>query len=108
MRRGEIQEDFAADRANSRESSLYQAQRYPREMAERWRHADAASCSKSGSGRQWIAGDLPEHARIPHGRPYQMERSEEHTSELQSLMRISYAVFRLTKKNINTIKHTYN
>src|SRR3546814_9413284 len=27
------------------------------------------------------------------------ERSEEHTSELQSLMRISYAVFCLTKKN---------
>src|SRR3546814_9132425 len=26
-------------------------------------------------------------------------RSEEHTSELQSLMRISYAVFCLTKKN---------
>src|SRR3546814_989241 len=26
------------------------------------------------------------------------QRSEEHTSELQSLMRISYAVFRLTKK----------
>src|SRR3546814_4733984 len=31
-------------------------------------------------------------------------RSEEHTSELQSLMRISYAVFCLKKKNIN---HTY-
>src|SRR3546814_10354156 len=29
-------------------------------------------------------------------------RSEEHTSELQSLMRISYAVFRLKNKN----KHT--
>src|SRR3546814_9436759 len=27
-----------------------------------------------------------------------MDRSEEHTSELQSLMRISYAVFCLTKK----------
>src|SRR3546814_2361731 len=27
------------------------------------------------------------------------DRSEEHTSELQSLMRISYAVFCLTKKN---------
>src|SRR3546814_7979002 len=27
------------------------------------------------------------------------DRSEEHTSELQSLMRISYAVFRLKKKN---------
>src|SRR3546814_7612211 len=29
------------------------------------------------------------------------ERSEEHTSELQSLMRISYAVFCLEKKNTN-------
>src|SRR3546814_1642351 len=28
----------------------------------------------------------------------QLERSEEHTSELQSLMRISYAVFCLNKK----------
>src|SRR3546814_5353596 len=31
-------------------------------------------------------------------------RSEEHTSELQSLMRISYAVFRLKKKKSNTNK----
>src|SRR3546814_7403492 len=31
-------------------------------------------------------------------------RSEEHTSELQSLMRISYAVFCLKKKNIKTRK----
>src|SRR3546814_3397864 len=30
-----------------------------------------------------------------------IERSEEHTSELQSLMRISYAVFCLKKKNTN-------
>src|SRR3546814_7525089 len=30
------------------------------------------------------------------------ERSEEHTSELQSLMRISYAVFCLKKKTLNT------
>src|SRR3546814_2506615 len=30
-------------------------------------------------------------------------RSEEHTSELQSLMRISYAVFCLKKKNRNAI-----
>src|SRR3546814_1425178 len=29
----------------------------------------------------------------------QVKRSEEHTSELQSLMRISYAVFCLKKKN---------
>src|SRR3546814_10327720 len=30
-----------------------------------------------------------------------LPRSEEHTSELQSLMRISYAVFCLKKKNVN-------
>src|SRR3546814_2680161 len=37
-------------------------------------------------------------------------RSEEHTSELQSLMRISYAVFCLKKKTqapTNTITYTY-
>src|SRR3546814_10562234 len=34
----------------------------------------------------------------PHARPCAHERSEEHTSELQSLMRISYAVFCLKKK----------
>src|SRR3546814_2934329 len=34
-------------------------------------------------------------------------RSEEHTSELQSLMRISYAVFCLKKKNTTTIDIDY-
>src|SRR3546814_1478184 len=40
-------------------------------------------------------------------RPANLERSEEHTSELQSLMRSSYAVFCLKKQNksIQT-KHT--
>src|SRR3546814_7964496 len=33
-------------------------------------------------------------------------RSEEHTSELQSLMRISYAVFCLKKKIISTIHNS--
>src|SRR3546814_8761022 len=32
-----------------------------------------------------------------------LSRSEEHTSELQSLMRISYAVFCLTKKKQNNL-----
>src|SRR3546814_2010142 len=38
------------------------------------------------------------------------ERSEEHTSELQSLMRISYAVFCLKKNKMiqEKIPHTYN
>src|SRR3546814_8347074 len=33
-----------------------------------------------------------------------MDRSEEHTSELQSLMRISYAVFCLKKKKIQNLE----
>src|SRR3546814_3695649 len=36
--------------------------------------------------------------------PARWRRSEEHTSELQSLMRISYAVFCLQKKNTNQLK----
>src|SRR3546814_11831663 len=39
-----------------------------------------------------------EHWGVPES---QVERSEEHTSELQSLMRISYAVFCLKKKKKN-------
>src|SRR3546814_4749092 len=36
------------------------------------------------------------------------QRSEEHTSELQSLMRISYAVFCLKKKKTKNQNETYN
>src|SRR3546814_6386470 len=43
------------------------------------------------------------HRHLPSGEP---NRSEEHTSELQSLMRISYAVFCLKKKTkTNTDTH---
>src|SRR3546814_5294235 len=41
------------------------------------------------------------HRAIP-AVPENRRRSEEHTSELQSLMRISYAVFCLKKKTIQT------
>src|SRR3546814_3121572 len=43
------------------------------------------------------------------GKQFQKERSEEHTSELQSLMRTSYAVFCLKKKNTTrqiSLQHT--
>src|SRR3546814_8031877 len=42
--------------------------------------------------------------RARHCGAIELRRSEEHTSELQSLMRISYAVFCLKKKNKTTIK----
>src|SRR3546814_7005049 len=46
------------------------------------------------------------HPARPLARP--PARSEEHTSELQSLMRISYAVFCLKKKNKKNNKTKYN
>src|SRR3546814_6771185 len=49
-----------------------------------------------------IAEDMRHWEMHPAGE--EVVRSEEHTSELQSLMRISYAVFCLKKKNnINSI-----
>src|SRR3546814_9058981 len=41
-----------------------------------------------------------------HDATRHVQRSEEHTSELQSLMRISYAVFCLKKKKHNSTKQT--
>src|SRR3546814_7819583 len=56
---------------------------------------DLARSRKARCGRnEGTAGHQPGHVGL---------RSEEHTSELQSLMRISYAVFCLKKK---TIQHT--
>src|SRR3546814_4763511 len=52
----------------------------------------------------------PLWGRCPEGTEggiFGKERSEEHTSELQSLMRISYAVFCLKKKKIKNTNHTY-
>src|SRR3546814_4476367 len=48
-------------------------------------------------------GRKRDHPSPPAGQtPAVAVRSEEHTSELQSLMRISYAVFCLKKKNNDT------
>src|SRR3546814_1658231 len=51
-------------------------------------------------------GNGPNLQDLPSGQPYH-RRSEEHTSELQSLMRISYAVFCLQKKTIITKQHKH-
>src|SRR3546814_8270729 len=68
-------------------------------LLERRRHKPARKMAPAISGRSL--------SRQSAGRPEQpvgVRRSEEHTSELQSLMRISYAVFCLKKKkNQSTI-----
>src|SRR3546814_2845962 len=53
----------------------------------------AAPRPQRGGGRRRGAA-----APVEHGAAHRGRRSEEHTSELQSLMRLSYAVFCLKKK----------
>src|SRR3546814_1840135 len=73
----------------------------------RHRRADAASerdeegiarCLEQGGVKVLIGGAAFGRRERVFG--HVGERSEEHTSELQSLMRISYAVFCLKKKNV--------
>src|SRR3546814_8056356 len=52
----------------------------------------------------FLARARPNSSRVQRPLKYVGVRSEEHTSELQSLMRISYAVFCLKKKTPQ--KHT--
>src|SRR3546814_9388845 len=68
-----------------------------------FRSAQAGLQHRADAGIGDLDGDL---AETPAGTAQQQDddggavRSEEHTSELQSLMRISYAVFCLKKKKI--------
>src|SRR3546814_5405599 len=61
------------------------------------------------AGRHYLPGTLTGMRETIVTSPIDA-RSEEHTSELQSLMRISYAVFCLKKKNTYTYlpRHTIN
>src|SRR3546814_10279140 len=82
-----------------------------------------ATRSRGGGPRDLVDGAAPLNGPNPHARRKAPEtvrralldgaaaiaashglRSEEHTSELQSLMRLSYAVFCLKKKNYYNIQ----
>src|SRR3546814_2453003 len=70
-------------------------------------HRNFAFRPKGPTG--WVLAPRVAPGGARHGR--MIERSEEHTSELQSLMRISYAVFCLKKKKntrISTYSHVHN
>src|SRR3546814_9573943 len=67
-----------------------------RALVQPGRHP-APACATALGG--WMLSPADRTDRAQHRRP-QRARSEEHTSELQSLMRISYAVFCLKKKKI--------
>src|SRR3546814_10510531 len=75
----------------------------PREVARRRRAVDLAAVGRHhrlvGPGRRLCDEDSGgDEARTSEAAEMAL-RSEEHTSELQSLMRISYAVFCLKKKH---------
>src|SRR3546814_7418214 len=63
-----------------------------------WRVAAAGDAARSVRAAGAVAG-ARRHRGLRVGQLPPAGRSEEHTSELQSLMRISYAVFCLKKKN---------
>src|SRR3546814_16640108 len=69
--------------------------RFPSTTLFRTRH----DLKGRGEGDEARAGDPGGALRTDHRDEQQRDlfRSEEHTSELQSLMRLSYAVFRLQK-----------
>src|SRR3546814_10164487 len=84
--------------------SLYSASRPSTGLVSANKMCLAMCCSSSMKTRVVQASSSPLPAqgkRKPHS-----PRSEEHTSELQSLMRISYAVFCL-KKKLNHKKEAY-
>src|SRR3546814_8402523 len=75
---------------SARTSPCKSASRWPPRRCTCRRRRD--SSRNRGRRNRGCSRRARRHANPPH-------RSEEHTSELQSLMRISYAVFCLKKKN---------
>src|SRR3546814_3784735 len=61
--------------------------------------ASAAGATGARVRARTVCAELGAVSRCRGGHGDRVPISEEHTSELQSLMRISYAVFCLTKKN---------
>src|SRR3546814_12639240 len=71
----------------------------------RARPFDGDPCGPHGRGAARQRQRTRRRNRRDPAQPEQLKRSEEHTFELQSLMRISYAVFCLKKKNNKIINH---
>src|SRR3546814_10851997 len=67
-----------------------------REITENLRRG--TEYSAPADDERWISGEIIGCQNNADHIEFYLERSEEHTSELQSLMRISYAVFCLKKK----------
>src|SRR3546814_4708373 len=92
-------EEARPGRQFARLPSLPRHREHARAEAEQQQHAEQVEAAHR-------ARSAPDSLRTSHSAS---TRSEEHTSELQSLMRISYAVFCLkTKIKQNQRRHTDN
>src|SRR3546814_4911599 len=87
-------------------STSWQCAHHCAPAARRTRSANGAAFSKPTSRSPRRSSGEPLKNSVAGGPMMPKRRSEEHTSELQSLMRISYAVFCLKKKN-STKEHTH-
>src|SRR3546814_10303123 len=70
--------------------------------------ADTQRQALDGTGRDDCAEDAGRSLDFDLGNDRHPQRSEEHTSELQSLMRTSYAVFCLKNKKKIPSHHNYD
>src|SRR3546814_4365159 len=75
-------------------------------MLSRWTCRTKVSMRSRCLSSAWRLIRQRQRSGLRQRRRLHLSRSEEHTSELQSLMRISYAVFCLQKKITNN-KHTH-
>src|SRR3546814_2515715 len=91
LKRGQVDADVEGDRKNRNAKPI------------KTRRAPKARKTKPQAADEEVS--LPVNVAVDFFRGITKERSEEHTSELQSLMRTSYAVFCLKKKKKAKIRN---
>src|SRR3546814_8412167 len=105
----EIHQRLFINNRNAKASKSPQQQFAEPALANSWRSTEERMRKNhmSGDGRDYNSfSSLPATAvQSQHFTEHLDRRSEEHPSELQSLMRISYAVFCLKKKNKQTYRN---
>src|SRR3546814_2799831 len=95
--------DLGGERGRAGQAVALPMKPYPLRVADRGRLALAPESAHLGPIVQMGVGD--DRARGLDELPM---RSEEHPSELQSLMRLSYAVFCLHKQTSTYYRHIYH
>src|SRR3546814_8600273 len=94
-------EPVDAERAGDLEKDVPDIEKRRAEREYRFAHTEIARHRYLGETDVRAIDRADDHTEGDERHDAPQDRSEEHTSELQSLMRISYAVFCLKKKKTN-------